>query len=179
MALTRAARGGLFVLAVVAIAVLVVWLYSGKPGAVRRSDVEQNDVHSEIASLEKMWTEHPNHAPIALQLGNLYSDHNEPEKAIYYYREFLKLDTSATGWEVRLDIAKSLYSIGKTADARTELQWILDRDPQHAAALYNMGALEANTGHPDRARTYWQQLISAHPKDSLARFARESLKQFK
>ncbi len=129
--------------------------------------------------LESMWKQHPDHAPIALQLGNLYSAQGENEKALRFYREFLKLDTSASGSEVRLDVARSLFALGKPDEAKAELQWILQRDPDHAGALYNMGAIEANTGHFQAAREYWDRLITKHPSDTLALFAAQSLKQLK
>lgn len=139
-------------------------------------EVPQNeDPHTEIQMLEAMWKEHPDHAPIALQLGNLYSAEGAHPMAIRYYREFLKLDTSSTGWEVRLDISRSLYTMGRMDEAKNEVRELLKRDRFHPGGLYNMGAIMANTNQTDSARFYWEQLIAKHPQDTLARFAKESL----
>ena len=176
----RTTRAAFFLIGGVAVVVVLALLIFTRPErgqmAAEPSPVA-DDAHSEIAWMEQMWKEHPTHAPIALQLGNLYAAQGNHPAAVQYYREFLKLDTSATGWQVRLDVAKSLHAMGKPDAAKSELQWILQREPNHAGALYNMGALEANTGHPARAREYWDRLISAHPQDTLARFARQSLTQ--
>ena len=180
MAASRA-RSTAFVAAVVVVLAVLASLYFSSPqrGKPVLPVDPGDDPHSEIMMLEQMWKDHPTHAPIALQLGNLYAAENEHQKAIQFYREFLKLDTSATGWEIRLDIAKSLHAIGKSNEAKAEVQWILQRDPDHAGALYNLGAIEANGGHDQAARECWERLIAKHPQDSLARFASQSLRQLK
>jgi len=179
---SRSARAVIFIISGLVVLAVLALLYVGESHREQKKtvpDVSEKDPHSEIVSLEKMWKEHPNHAPIALQLGNLYAGQGQPEKAVFYYRVFLRLDTSATGWEVRLDVAKALSTLGRTKEAIAEMQVVLRRDPDHAGALYDLGALQANTGHPDQARIYWEQLIAKHPQDSLAQVARESLKQLK
>jgi tetratricopeptide (TPR) repeat protein len=175
------ARATAFLAALVIVLAVLASLYLGKskPGNPVIPDTTSNDPHSEIRMLEAMWKQHPNHAPIALQLGNLYAAQGEHQKAIRFYREFLKLDTSATGWEVRLDVARSLHATGRPDEAKAELRWILQRDPDHAGALYNMGAIEANSGHYSAAREYWDRLITKHPSDTLALFAAQSLEKLK
>ena len=179
---SRTTRSVFFIVGLVAVVGVIALLYltgpnPGKPVTMPETNAE--DPHSEITMLEQMWKDHPGHAPIALQLGNLYAAENEHAKAVEYYREFLKLDTSSTGWEVRLDVAKSLYGLGRPGEAKAEVQRILDRQPNHPGALYNMGALEANMGQNVAARAHWEQLIATNPQDTLARFAQESLKQLK
>ena len=132
---------------------------------------------AEIKHLEHLWAEHPTHAPIALRLATLYSDKEDYPKAVEYYREFLRTDTSATGWEVRLDLARVLYASGKAVDARTELKWILDRYPNHAAALYNLGAIEANTGRPGAAKPLWEMAAKDTADPQSAMLARNALMQ--
>ncbi len=152
------------------------------PGSKQDQPVDippETDPHDEITMLEAMWKEHPNHAPIALQLGNLYSAEGAHPMAIRYYREFLKLDTSSTGWEVRLDISRSLYAMGRMEEAKNEVRELLKHEPAHAGGLYNMGAIMANTNQTDSARVYWERLIAKHPQDTLALFAKQSLGQLK
>ena len=178
----RKTRTAFFFVGFALVVAVIASLYFGdsKPGRMPViPDSTGEDPHSEIQMLEQMWKEHPNHAPIALQLGNLYSAENEHDKALLYYREFLKLDTTSMGWEVHLDVARTLYALHRPADAKNEVQWILNRQPDHPGALYNMGAIEANLGHVDAARAQWEKLIATHPQDTLAQFARESLKQLK
>ncbi len=128
-----------------------------------------------IAVLEEMLQAHPGHSPIALELANLYFDQGEFQKAIQYYRSFLQSDTSATGFEVALDLARALFHTGKGDEAVAEIEKLLKQHPDHAGGLYNLGAIEANRGNFDAARVAWERLISMHPDDSLAVFAKQSL----
>jgi tetratricopeptide (TPR) repeat protein len=88
----------------------------------------------------------------------------------------MKSDTSATGWEVRLDVCRALHEFGKIEEAKRELDTMLMRDSYHAGVLYNYGAIEANAGDYDEARKHWSLLIEKHPQDSLAQFAERSMK---
>jgi len=142
-------------------------------------DLPQDDPHAEINMLEQMWKEHPDHAPIALQLGNLYYDDGKYDEAIKYYREFLKADTSANGYEVRLDLARALFEQKKADEAKAEISKLLKDHPNHPSALYNLGAMEANLGNFEAAHKAWELLIKTHPEDTLATFAKSSLPMLK
>lgn len=139
------------------------------------SAMSDSDPQHQLVVLEKMWKEHPDHAPIALQLAHLYHDQGDYQKAIDYYRAFLKVDTSANGFEVGLDLAQALESAHLTEEAIAELKRILKRDPTHAGALYNWGAISANNGDFNTAKQAWNLLIEKHPTDTLAIFAKGSL----
>jgi tetratricopeptide (TPR) repeat protein len=140
-----------------------------------RSMIGADSVQTEIASLEKLWKEHSNHGPIALRLGNLYADRGEFAKAEPMFRTFIASDTSATGWEVKLDLARCLFALQRVDDARSELNSILEEHPQHAGALYNLGAIAANTGDAIEATRLWEELVRVHPEDESAALARNGL----
>ncbi len=156
------------------------WVTSDEPEVDERADVTLENLHEQdpthqIAVLEKMWAEHPDHSPIALQLANLYFDQGAYPMAIRYYREFLKADTSNSGIDVTLDLARALFEMDRTDDAIKELESMLRKVPDHPGALYNMGAMQANSGKLAEAKKSWQRLIEKHPTDTLAAFAKRSL----
>lgn len=152
---------------------------TAEPEMPEIGEVPTNDPHTEIAMLEKMWQDHPDHAPIALQLGNLYYDDGQYNEAIKFYREFLKSDTSASGYEVRLDLARALFQLRRSDEAKGEIENLLKVHPDHPSALYNLGAMEANLGNFAAAKTAWERLIQTHPEDTLATFAKQSLPMLK
>jgi tetratricopeptide (TPR) repeat protein len=166
-------------IAVLSVASYLVWTpvasSNASPLAISASAGGADSVQAEIATLEKMWKEHSGHGPIALRLGNLYSDRNEFDKAEEMYRAFLSSDTSAAGWEVKLDLARCLFAQKKVDEARAELRGILEQHPQHAGALYNLGAIEANTGNTGEAKRLWAELVRVHPDDESAVLARNGL----
>jgi tetratricopeptide (TPR) repeat protein len=167
--------GFVMVIGVLAIALAPKEWFESEPPPPQVEDLNEDDPHSQIATLEQMLADHPDHSPIALMLGNLYFDDQNFERAVFYYRQFLKTDTSAGGYEARLDLARALYQMNKGDEAIKEIQWILDRYPDHADALYNLGAIQANMGKLSEAKTTWEKLIAKHPDDTLAIFAKQSL----
>ena len=137
--------------------------------------VPADSIPVQIQQLEAMWKQHPVHAPIALQLGNLHAEQHNHDEAIKYYRAFLQLDTASDAWEIRLDIAKELYLIGKTDSSRLELLAISTDHPHHPGVLYNLGALAANDGDGASARQFWNKLLTVAPQTPEAANARAGL----
>ena len=122
-----------------------------------------------------MWEHHPGHGPIALELANLYLEDGQYENALKFYRTFLESDTTATGWETRLDVSRALHALGRNDEAVVELNEMLKKQPDHPGALYNLGAIQANAGRMNEARAAWEKLIQTHPQDTLAQFAKAAL----
>lgn len=151
------------------------WFERNNRPAVNIETLSEHDPQHQLTVLTEMWAKHPDHAPIALQIAQLYSDRGEHEKAVDYYRAFLKVDTTSNGYEAGLDLAQALFHLRLTDDAIVELKRIIKKNPGHPGALYNWGAIAANSGDAATARSIWNELIQLHPTDTLAIFAKKSL----
>jgi len=167
-----------FVIALIAIPLLIIWMYlspskEGEPTFEKLQSQTKEKTQLEV--MEDMWEHHPGHGPVALELGNLYLQDGQYRKAIQFYRIFLESDTSATGWEVRLDISRAFAALQQPDSAIAELNEILKQSENHPGALYNLGAIEANRGNFSTARRAWETLIETHPADTLAQFASAAL----
>jgi tetratricopeptide (TPR) repeat protein len=169
-----------FLIALLGVPALLVWFYfapqpKGEPSfeTLRSQPGETEKTQLEI--MQEMWEHSPGHGPIALELGNLYLEDGQYRKALEFFNTFLRDDTSATGWEVRLDMSRAYMGLMMKDSATGQLEIMLKKDPAHAGALYNLGAIEANAGNFSAAREAWQKLIAAHPQDTLAVFAKSSL----
>ncbi|MCL4305399.1 tetratricopeptide repeat protein [bacterium] len=175
----------IFAIALLVIPALLLWIYfapqpGGEPSfeSLQRKQSRQEQ-KPPIEQMLEMWKTAPGHGPIALELGNMYFMAGQYEKAIEFYREFLKTDTTEDGWLVRLDISRSLAALGRDNEAITELKDILKDHPGDPGALYNLGAIEANRGNHDVARDAWSELIRLHPSDTLATYAQKALPRLK
>ncbi|MBL0060719.1 MAG: tetratricopeptide repeat protein [bacterium] len=170
-----------FAAALIIVPVLLIWLYfAPQPGGeptfeTMQEEMQETPAMSRLEQMEQMWKTAPGHGPVALELANLYYEDGQYDKAVEFYRTFLKDDTTADGWLVRLDISRALSSLGRTDEAITELKTLLKDHPGHAGALYNLGAIEANRGDHDSARLHWNELIKLHPQDTLAVYAQGAL----
>lgn len=79
-----------------------------------------------------------------------------------WYERALKVDPART--EIRMDLAIALRFLGKTDDAIAELNRVLAKDPQNAAALYNLGVILLEDKHDQqKAIAKWEALMKAHP----------------
>lgn len=173
-----------FAIALLAVPALLIWLYyapqpGGKPTFETMEREQEETPMTPLEQMEQMWKTAPGHGPVALELANLYFQDGQFEKAIEFYRTFLKDDTTSDGWLVKLDISRSLAALGRTDEAIAELKNLLKDHPGHAGALYNFGAIEANRGNHDAARVSWNELIQLHPQDTLAIYAQGALPKLK
>lgn len=175
----------IFAISLIAIPALLLWMYfapqpGGKPTfETMQKDMVDTTAMSRIEQMEQMWKTAPGHGPVALELANLYFEDGKYDKAIEFYRTFLKDDTTSDGWLVKLDISRALSALGRADDAIAELKSLLKEHPGHAGALYNLGAIEANRGDHESARIHWTELIQKHPQDTLAVYAQSALPQLK
>ena len=167
-------------IALLAVPALLLWTYfapqeEGKPTFEKLQSQTESSDKTPLEAMEDMWEHHTGHGPIALELANLYFEDGQYKKAIEFYNNFLESDTSQTGWHVRLDMSRAYSALMMKDSAVSQLRLMLEKDPTHPGALYNLGAIEANSGDFTSAREAWQKLIESHPQDTLAVFAKASL----
>ncbi|HET6274167.1 MAG TPA: tetratricopeptide repeat protein [Bacteroidota bacterium] len=114
-------------------------------------------------------------ASVNFELAQLLQDAHRPSEATEYYARGLALDPSNT--TSRIDYSLCLYEVGRIPEAMDQNHRVLRKHPSNPEALYNLGALYANTGRNDSARVYWGKLLNKHAGHELATKARENLKQ--
>lgn len=173
-----------FAFALLLIPALLLWIYlipqpAGEPSFESIEREQEVAEKTPLEQMEEMWKTAPGHGPIALELANMYYTAGKYDKALEFYREFLKNDTTADGWLVHLDVSRCLVSMDRAAEAVTELTAVLKDHPGDAGTLYNLGAIEANRGNHDAARNSWNELIRLHPQDTLSIYAQNSLPKLK
>ena len=56
-----------------------------------------------------------------------------------------------------------------------ETSQIIERDPNHVDALYNLGAIHANENQPELASDYWNRAVASAPASESGRNARRGL----
>lgn len=95
-------------------------------------------------------------------LGNANYDINRVKKAQEYYLKYLELDPDHPG--VRTDLASTFYRTQDVESALRELNTVLEKVPDHPAALFNLGFI-LDTEGKDRKRAVevWEKLILKHP----------------
>jgi tetratricopeptide (TPR) repeat protein len=88
-------------------------------------------------------------------------------------REVLK--SEPTNADAHLELGRVLYEKGDRAGGTAETERALAINPKHVDALYNLGAIYANAGDLERARSYWISAMNADPESDSGKQARQSL----
>ncbi len=115
-----------------------------------------------LAALEKEAVSKPNDVSTWTQLGNLYYDSNQVDKAIAAYKKSLAIDGSNA--DVWTDLGVMYHRKGQPRKAITAFDKALSIDPKHEATLFNKGIVEMHDLNDEAgALKTWGELIKIDP----------------
>ena len=118
----------------------------GVPGA---SPIQANVADSLYQALKRDSTNVADN----IRLANLLYDTANFEKAVPFYRRAVTLDPLQI--DARVDLAVSLHQSGRTGEALAELTQVLDVQPDHAVALFDLGVIyESLERYEEAAEAY-------------------------
>lgn len=104
----------------------------------------------------------PNDPALLAEVGNRYFDHQEWSNAVRYYR--LSLQLQPANVDVRTDMGTAIWYGGDPWDAVKEYKTALSYQPNYGQTLFNMGIVQWQGLHDDRAALKtWQELLTADP----------------
>jgi tetratricopeptide (TPR) repeat protein len=129
----------------------------------------------QVRTFEDRIREDPSDTTAMRELGNLLQDAHQNDESARWYRSYLEL--SASSRQVRLDLAAVLAATGDLEGAREAMLALLGIYPDDARAQYNMGAISANLGRTDEARSWWEKVASQSGNLELKEKASRSLAQ--
>lgn len=129
------------------------------PGAMAPHD-HASDSH--IAELEELVANDPNNAAAWIELGNLFFDAQQIEKAIHAYESALKIQPENA--DVWTDLGVMYRRKGGAKQALAAFRQAQTLNPKHEIALFNAGVvLMHDLKQPKEAREMWEQLIRINP----------------
>jgi Tfp pilus assembly protein PilF len=101
-------------------------------------------------------------------LGNLYSQLGEPEKAIEFYRA--AIDVDELFFPAKMNLAVLYNSAGRNDEAEALLREVLDAYPEEAQAAYSLGLLLAEMGRLEEAVVFLQRATTIEPGRARAHY---------
>ncbi len=117
----------------------------------------------EIASMEVRTSSNPDDKASWTQLGHLYFDTNQPEKAIRAYTHALDLDPSNA--DVWTDLGVMYRRAGQPGKAVESFDKAIENDPAHQTARFNKGVvLMHDLGDQAGAIAAWKGLLAINPQ---------------
>jgi cytochrome c-type biogenesis protein CcmH/NrfG len=115
-----------------------------------------------IANLEKEVAASPNNFQLWTQLGNLYYDTNQPDKAIKAYTRSLELHTGDAN--LLTDLGVMYRSAGQSKKAIEYFDRAIALDPTHQPSRLNKGiVLMYDLKEPEKAIAVWEELLRMDP----------------
>lgn len=115
---------------------------SGQDGTSEASAPENNpssDMTDALLALMQRRAQDPQNADIHTQIGNIYYDQKEYEKAIESYRKSLSIQPNNPN--VETDMATCYHYLGKPDEALKLFDHVLQYSPGFTQALYNKGVV--------------------------------------
>lgn len=143
------------------------------PGTI--TDSEAPGFAGEIERLKERITHAPGDTTLLNHLAQLLHDAGRyPEAATYYQRYLEGAPGNAQGW---LDLANVYAALKDWERAIQASESLLAIDPGHPSAMYNMGAIYANTARHDEAIFWWNQVRDQQRDRALAAQAAQNIQQ--
>jgi tetratricopeptide (TPR) repeat protein len=125
-------------------------------------------------AFSKATQEDPHDTTARLNMGSVLLRAGAYPKAAEQFRAILQVTpddaTAQVGLAAALRGEADAKAAGKLEEARQLLEKVLDRDPHHVSALFNLGVLYADfLKKPADAKSYFTRFLSDAPSDHPAR----------
>jgi cytochrome c-type biogenesis protein CcmH/NrfG len=163
----------LAVIGAVSLFLLKVAERTGSPAASKAAPAAADNPDHELKELEVQLQKKPGHMPVLLRMAQLEHDKGNLDEAAGHLRDAIQSEPSNP--DAHLELGRLLYERNDVGGAIGETEKVLALNPNQVDALYNMGAIYANLGKADRARSYWRQAVAVSATADSGRKAREGL----
>ena len=136
---------------------------SNAPTASSQQNSQDEERRQNILKLEAEVTANPEDFQSWRQLGNLYFDHNEPEKAIAAYTKSLEFHSGDANILTDLGV---MYRRSKQPQKAIEsFNKAIQMEPVHEPARFNKGiVLLYDLNKPTDAIASWEELLKINPQ---------------
>ena len=185
--------------ALIAIAILIVVVIqdksdSNQPPLTSDKVMPNDDVHSQLknqgttspgkenvseeyrkklAELEQAVNENPSDTIALRKYADYLTASHKMNDAIQYYEKILSINPNRS--DIRFSLAIIYFNKQDFDKCNSENEKVLSYDPQNQMALYNLGAVAATKGLREKAKEYWNKVISINSDTETAQLAKESL----
>ncbi|MFN7996245.1 MAG: tetratricopeptide repeat protein [Bryobacteraceae bacterium] len=131
------------------------------------------NLEHELKELGVQLQKKPGHTPVLMRMAQIEREKGKLDDAAIHLREVVHNEPENA--EAHLELGRDLYEKGDLNGGITETEAVLKINPKQVDALYNLGAIYANLGNAERARSYWTRAIQADPNAESGRKARDGL----
>jgi len=131
------------------------------------------DYKRKMAELEQAVRDNPNDTTALKNYADYLSASHKMNEAIPYYEKILEINSKRT--DIYFSLALIYYNEQDFAKCEQVNNEVLSFDPKNQMALYNIGAIAATQGNKEKAKEFWNKVVSINSESETAKLARESL----
>ncbi len=149
-----------------------------KPPSVEAPAQPTAEMKSQIAALQDILKKDPKNVKALVELGNIYFDSNQADKAIEVYSRALDLESRNS--DVRTDMGIMYRRKGQFDKAVAEFKKAAEDDPKHVNSRYNLGVvLLHDKGDLKGAVKAWEDYLKVDPDSPRAQNIRTQLEKMR
>jgi cytochrome c-type biogenesis protein CcmH/NrfG len=135
------------------------------PGASAAGRLPENrppvDVSGRLEALEQLIAKNPQNPDYRTQLGNLYYDMGQYDKAADFYQQSLSIRPQNPN--VETDLATCFHYLGQDGKALEILDRVLTYSPGFSQAMFNKGIVLVGKNDDKGAIAVWEALLRSEP----------------
>ena len=187
------------ILAVVAVTILIVVgtqnaSIPGQPPVTNDQTMPDDDVHKELknqgsttpgkenvseeykrklAGLKQAVDNNPSDTLAMREYADFLSASHKMNEAISYYEKILEISPNRA--DIHFSLAVIYFNMQEYQKCEDENNKVLTFDSKNQMALYNLGAIAATRGNKEKAKEYWNNVISINAQSETGQLAKESL----
>jgi tetratricopeptide (TPR) repeat protein len=119
-------------------------------------------ISARIDELKKKFDENPRR--YFASLANEYRKAGDLDQALFICQEYLPQQPGHMSGHIVM--AQTLYEMGRLPDAKAEFEAALALDPENLIALRHLGDIARQSGDPRTARSWYQRVLEADPRNA-------------
>lgn len=131
------------------------------------------EYRKKMAELEQAVKENPKDTAALKNYADYLSASHKMDEAVTYYEKILELNPKRS--DVYFALALIYYNQQNFIKCEDVNMKVLSFDPNNQMALYNIGAVAATQGNKEKAKEFWNKVLSINAESETGKLAKESI----
>ncbi|MCU0332175.1 MAG: tetratricopeptide repeat protein [Ignavibacteriaceae bacterium] len=131
------------------------------------------EYRKKLSELKQAIDSNPSDTLAMRNYADFLSASHKMNEAIPYYEKILKVNPKRA--DIYFSLALIYYNKQDMAKCEELNNDVLSFDPKNQMALYNLGAIAATQGKSDKAKEFWNKVVSINAESETGKLAKESL----
>lgn len=131
------------------------------------------EYRKKMAELEQAVKENPKDTAALKNYADYLSASHKMDEAVTYYKNILEIDAKRS--DVYFALALIYYNQQDFIKCEEVNMKVLSFDPNNQMALYNIGAVAATQGNKEKAKEFWNKVLSINAESETGKLAKESI----